>query len=109
MLRPNRPGRSVAEFSERANCRGKPLSVLANFSMHYFSGHSGVSADYAGLFSESLAKRLAPGDEAFVGIMSQGTSGDSWWGDYSRDKRRAWSIQEYTSQLVDLVAKPWPS
>ena len=84
---------------------GRPLSVLANFSMHYFSGHPGVSADYAGLFSESLAKRLAPGDESFVGIMSQGTSGDSWWGDYSRDKRRTWSMQDYTGQLVDMVAK----
>jgi len=84
---------------------GKPLSVLANFSMHYFGGHPGVSADYAGLFSESLAKRLAPGDELFVGIMSQGTSGDAWWGDYRRAKRRTWSMQEYTGQLVELVAK----
>ncbi len=84
---------------------GKPLSLLANFSMHYFGGHPGVSADYAGLFSERIAKRLAPGDESFVGIMSQGTSGDSWWGDYSRDKRRTWSMQEYTGQLVDMVAK----
>ena len=84
---------------------GKPLSVLANFSMHYFGGHPGVSADYAGLFSGSLAKRLAPGDETFVGIMSQGTSGDAWWGDYRRDKRRTWSMQEYTGQLVDMVAK----
>jgi hypothetical protein len=84
---------------------GKPLSVLANFSMHYFGGHPGVSADYAGLFSESLAKRLAPGDGSFVGIMSQGTSGDTWWGDYNRDKRRTWSMQEYTGQLVDIVAK----
>ena len=83
---------------------GRPLSVLANFSMHYFSGHSGVSADYAGLFSENLANRLAPGDAEFVGIMSQGTSGDLWWGDYSREKRRGWSMQEYTDQLVELVA-----
>jgi len=84
---------------------GRPLSVLANFSMHYFGGHPGVSADYAGLFSERLAKRLAPGDTAFVGIMSQGTSGDLWWGDYRRPKRRNWSMQEYTGQLVELVAK----
>ncbi len=87
---------------------GRPLSVLANFSMHYFSGHPGVSADYSGLFSESLAKRLAPGDAEFVGIMSQGTSGDLWWGDYSREKRRGWSMQEYTDQLVEMVANRLP-
>ena len=82
---------------------GRPLSVLANFSMHYFSGHPGVSADYAGFFSESLAKRVAPKDEAFVGMLSQGTSGDLWWGDYSLEKRRDWSMQEYTDQLVEKV------
>ncbi|MEE2942740.1 MAG: PVC-type heme-binding CxxCH protein [Verrucomicrobiota bacterium] len=102
---PTGPADPWLSFLSVQTTDGKPLSVLANFSMHYFSGHPGVSADYAGLFSESLAKRLAPGDEVFVGIMSQGTSGDSWWGDYSRDKRRSWSIQEYTDQLVDLVAK----
>ena len=102
---PTGPADPWLSFLSVQTADGKPLSVLANFSMHYFSGHPGVSADYAGLFSESLAKRLAPGDESFVGIMSQGTSGDSWWGDYSRDKRRAWAIQEYTGQLVDLVAK----
>ena len=102
---PTGPADPWLTFLSVQSSDGRPLSVLANFSMHYFSGHPGVSADYAGLFSESLAKRLAPGDESFVGIMSQGTSGDSWWGDYSRDKRRTWSMQDYTGQLVDMVAK----
>ncbi len=102
---PTGPADPWLSFLSVQTADGSPLSVLANFSMHYFGGHPGVSADYAGLFSESLAKRLAPDDTAFVGIMSQGTSGDSWWGDYSRDKRRAWSMQEYTGQLVDMVAK----
>ena len=102
---PTGPADPWLSFLSVQTADGSPLSVLANFSMHYFGGHPGVSADYAGLFSERLAKRLAPDDTAFVGIMSQGTSGDSWWGDYSRDKRRVWSMQEYTGQLVDLVAK----
>ena len=102
---PTGPADPWLSFLSVQTADGKPLSLLANFSMHYFGGHPGVSADYAGLFSERIAKRLAPGDESFVGIMSQGTSGDSWWGDYSRDKRRTWSMQEYTGQLVDMVAK----
>ncbi len=102
---PTGPADPWLSFLSVQTAAGRPLSVLANFSMHYFGGHPGVSADYAGLFSERLAKRLAPGDAAFVGIMSQGTSGDSWWGDYRRAKRRPWSMQEYTGQLVDRVAK----
>ena len=102
---PTGPADPWLSFLSVQTADGGPLSLLANFSMHYFGGHPGVSADYAGLFSERIAKRLAPGDESFVGIMSQGTSGDSWWGDYSRDKRRTWLMQEYTGQLVDMVAK----
>ena len=101
---PTGPADPWLSFLSVQRTDGKPLSVLANFSMHYFAGHPGVSADYSGLFSERLAKRLAPDDVTFVGIMSQGTSGDSWWGDYSRDKRRVWSMQEYTDQLVEMVA-----
>jgi len=82
---------------------GQPLAVLANFSMHYFSGHNGVSPDYFGLFCEGLAQRLAPGDPDFVGIMSQGTSGDLWWGDYSRPSKRTWSIQQYVDRMLDLA------
>ena len=82
----------------------QPLAVLGNFSMHYFSGHNGVSSDFAGAFSEGLAERLAKNSSEFVGIMSQGTSGDLWWGDYSLDKAQSWSMKSYVSQLVELVA-----
>ena len=46
----------------------KPLAVLGNFSMHYFSGHNGVSSDFAGAFSEGLAERLAKNSSGFVGL-----------------------------------------
>ena len=41
---------------------GKPLGLLANFSMHYF-GDQDISADYFGLFSEGLKQRIAPEGE----------------------------------------------
>ena len=84
---------------------GQPLALLANFSMHYFSGHNGLSADFAGAFSESLAKRLAKGESSFVGIMSQGTSGDLWWGDYNLPKAQSWSMHEYVDRLIELVTQ----
>ena len=59
---------------------GRPIAILANFSMHYFSGEEGLSADYFGLFCEGLKARLSEDrDESsppFVGIMSHGCSGD---------------------------------
>ena len=38
---------------------GRPIAVLANFSMHYF-GDESLSADYFGLFCEGCRARLAP-------------------------------------------------
>ncbi len=66
---------------------GRPIAVLANFSMHYF-GDKPISADYFGLFSEGLKKRIASKSNGkhpdFVGIMSHGCSGDIWKADYTK-------------------------
>lgn len=88
---------------------GRPLAVLSNFSMHYFSGETGLSADYFGLFCEGLKARLSHGrDESvppFVGIMSHGCSGDIWRRDYTvpPDQQPDWTINEYSTQLVDIA------
>lgn len=57
---------------------GKPLALLANYSLHYVGGAPGISADYFAVFANRLTALLqadgaVPG---FVGIMSNGTSGD---------------------------------
>jgi hypothetical protein len=61
---------------------GRPVALLANYSMHYF-GAPPLSADYFGLFAEKIQK-LIGADRGFVGIMSQGTSGDQMWQDFSQ-------------------------
>jgi len=66
---------------------GHPIAVLANLSMHYFSGFKPISADYFGLFSDGLADHLASRarpNRPVVGIMSHGCSGDIWRMDYSK-------------------------
>ena len=89
---------------------GRPLAVLGNFSMHYF-GHTDLSADYFGLFSEGLRRRLAPapdpGRAPFVGILSHGCSGDIWRRDYARpaDWNPALRIEDYTDGLLDLAER----
>ena len=65
---------------------GLPLALLANFSMHYFGGHPGLSSDYCGRYAYQIEQQLGGGQESFVAIMSQGTSGDLWWGNYAGSK-----------------------
>ncbi|MFA5189429.1 MAG: neutral/alkaline non-lysosomal ceramidase N-terminal domain-containing protein [Verrucomicrobiia bacterium] len=55
---------------------GKPLAVLANYSLHYVGAvPDGIlSADYFGEFARVMQARMGGGD--FVAMMSNGTSGD---------------------------------
>jgi hypothetical protein len=61
--------------------------VLANYSMHYY-GVDPVSSDYFGRFAAAFAKKIGAQavEPPFVGIMSQGTSGDQMWMDYGQPK-----------------------
>lgn len=99
-----------------SDAKERPIAALANLSMHYFGGHPGISADYCGRYVKEFAARMQgkerkaesnrPGnaEPGFVAIMSQGTSGDLWWGDYSkpRNDKPFNDIEEFTTELVDL-------
>jgi hypothetical protein len=78
------PGLSVLSIR---SLEGRPIALLANYSMHYF-GAAPVSADYYGRFSAKIATLVGAGesDTPFVGMMSQGTSGDQQWMDYGQPK-----------------------
>ncbi len=59
---------------------GRPLALLANYSLHYVGGvpQGHVSADYFGAFARTMARLLGEdrGDSRFVAMLSNGTSGD---------------------------------
>jgi hypothetical protein len=59
------------------DAKRKPLCLFANYSLHYVGGLAGgqISADYYGEFARVMPSRLH-GDETFVAMMSNGTSGD---------------------------------
>ncbi len=82
---PSGPVDSEVSVVSVQSAEGRPLALLANYSMHY-AGATPVSADYYGQFAEKMIDRLgARGSEPPpVVMMSQGTSGDQWWGDYSK-------------------------
>lgn len=95
---------------------GRPLAVLANFSMHYFSGEQGLSADYFGLFSDGLQSRISPNNAAkhapFVGIMSHGCSGDIWRRDYKIPPTAGVkdpTIESYAEGLLEIALEAYKS
>jgi hypothetical protein len=61
---------------------GSPIAVLANYSLHYVGGvvPGDVSADYYGMFATRISELLGADRNhqapPFVGIMTNGTSGD---------------------------------
>lgn len=59
------------------NAKRKPLALFANYSLHYVGAppRGQLSADYYGEFARLLPTRLRA-DSRFVGMMSNGTSGD---------------------------------
>jgi hypothetical protein len=90
------PGLSVVSVQ---TAEGKPMALLANYSMHYF-GTGPVSADYYGKFVTAIAGKIGVGEDPnFVGIMSQGTSGDQHWMDYSKPKTDM-TIDRYAEEVA---------
>ncbi|MCP5118697.1 MAG: hypothetical protein GY953_48420, partial [bacterium] len=79
--RPAGPTDPQVVFLSVRSRSGRPLALLANYSLHYVGGvpPGGVSADYFGEFANQIQSRLAPDDNGsppFVGILSNGTSGN---------------------------------
>jgi neutral ceramidase len=72
----------VAVLAVRSAADKRPIGLLANYSLHYVGGNRAISADYFGAFAAEIASRLGASGEryagkpAFVGIMSNGTSGN---------------------------------
>ncbi len=82
---------------------GKPLAVLANYSMHYF-GAEPISADYYGDFARAFSERIGaegPNGPAVV-MMSQGTSGDLHWMDYAAP-REPISRTAYAARVAEAA------
>lgn len=84
----------------------RPLGLLANYSMHYFGARGGFSADYYGKFCQLMEEKIGKtGDSKrpFVAAMSQGTSGDLQWMDYSKPRRSDYNIDQYTGELAEIA------
>ena len=83
---------------------GTPIALLAAYSIHYV-GAPALSADYFGVFANRIAELVGKGDSQrpFVGILANGTSGDAYIRDYSRESGRKFdcsSVAEAVAQVA---------
>lgn len=80
LIKPVGPIDPGLSFVSVQAANGRPLAVLANYSLHYVGGIKigDVSADYFGVFAERIQELLGADrqDPPFVGLLTNGTSGD---------------------------------
>lgn len=80
LLEPAGPTDPEVSFLSVQSLQGQPIAVLGNYSLHYVGGvpDNDISADYFAVFADRIQELLKADrqDPPFVGIMSNGTSGD---------------------------------
>ncbi len=87
---------------------GRPIALLANYSLHYVGGvrAGDVSADYFGYFAKFIANKLGATDQSppFVGILSNGTSGDVNNINFRDSNSRKYDNYEKMQEVAEKVA-----
>jgi len=80
LVKPAGPTDPEIVFLAVQSVDGRPIALLANYSLHYVGGvpKGHISADYFGVFADRIQELLGADrlDPPFVGILSNGTSGD---------------------------------
>ena len=109
ILKPAGPTDPQVAFLSVQSADGRPIALLANYSLHYVGGVQGaaISADYYGMFADRIqqlfgADRLDP---PFVAIMSNGTSGDINNIDALHKEQKRYAAYEKMREVANLVAE----
>jgi hypothetical protein len=86
---------------------GRPIALLANYSLHYVGGVTPLSADYFGAFAERVTQLLGAGkaQPAFIGILSNGTIGDINNNNYGGPAPQRRQPGEQARLVADSVAR----
>jgi len=93
---------------------GKPLALFANYSTHYAGVPADqISGDYFGVFAGEIRERIAEQvgadkvSENFVGMMSNGTSGDANCRDFFNPNQPKYDIYSVSKNTADAVMAVW--
>ena len=109
LIEPAGPTDPEIHFISVRSPSGRHIALLANYSLHYVGGVPAghISADYFGVFAERIGELLKAEkqDPPFVGILSNGTSGNinniNFRGD---DPPRKWKPYEKMRAVANQVA-----
>ncbi len=87
---------------------GRPLAMMMNYSQHYY-GAPKLSSDYQGRVCTFMEERLGKEefDPPFVGLFTQGTSGDLSRHDYHGKHGDFGGLDKYSNLLVDHAMKAY--
>lgn len=87
---------------------GRPVALLANFAIHYV-GAPALSADYFGVFARRIGELIGavPGEPAFVGMISNGASGEAYLRDYSRKEPEKFDMQSIGEMVAQEAARAY--
>ena len=87
---------------------GRPIAVLGNYANHYY-GSTPISGDFCGRFGVQFGKLIGVKKQGlqYVGMMSQGTSGDSMWMDYSQPSVPTRDLEKYTLEVCRVAYKAY--
>lgn len=109
LIEPAGPVDPEVSFLSVQSIDGRPIALLANYSLHYVGGvdQGDVSADYFGIFSQRIGELLDAGanDRPFVGMMSNGTSGDVNNINFRGRDGKSYKQYEKMAEVAEVVAQ----
>jgi len=109
LIKPAGPTDPEVAFISVTSTGGRPIALLANYSLHYVGGvkRGHVSADYFGIFADRVQELLKADrqDPPFVGIMTNGTSGDINNINFTARTPRRKPYEQMTRVAHDVAAK----
>lgn len=96
-------------FLSLQSATGRPMALLANYSLHYVGPGAGsvISADYFGVFGDRIQQLLGADrlDPPFVGIMSNGTSADINNINWLQKPDKRWEPYEKMRQVAEIASQ----
>ena len=107
LIKPAGPADPEVYVLSIQSAKDQPVALLGNYGLHYVggTGRGKLSADYYGVFANLIQEKLGANDlkPPFVGIMSNGTSGDVNANDLTQPSRK-WAPYERINYIAGHVA-----
>lgn len=111
LIKPAGPIDPEVSFISVQTTEGRPLALLGNYSLHYVGGvnRGEVSSDYFGIFSNRIGELIGAEQHyshpPFVGMMSNGTSGDINNINFPEPGTKRYAQYEKMTEVAEKVAQ----